>query len=141
MNDMTRLLVSVVAMVFATSAIAQANFDPSNIDAEAIEERLIAIKEELKLTDEQLEQIGPILTEGAQKRRAYLEENQETLQNARSSGRPNLRELAGLRRGMRKIDGETDKALGEVLDEEQLKGIKKLREEMRDELRQRAQER
>ena len=140
---MIRQALVVAVLLLSATALTQerGNFDISSVDVEELEKRLVAIRDELNLTDEQIDKITPILTTGAEERLEFLEENQDKLASARSSGRPNLRALRSIRQGLRKIDNKTDDGLAEVLDKDQMKAYKKIRDDMRDELRDRARQR
>jgi hypothetical protein len=96
--------------------------------AEQARQRLEQIKERLALTPEQVEQVRPILQDEVQKLKALRETHS-------SGGRRDRRKLG---RELKHIQGETDDQLKKVLSKEQMKELKKLRDEWRQQLRERA---
>jgi hypothetical protein len=90
--------------------------------------RLEQIKTRLALTPEQVEEVRPILQDEVQKLKA-LRETQS------GGGRRDRRKLG---RELKRIQGETDDRLKKVLSKEQMKELKKLRDEWRQQLRDRA---
>jgi hypothetical protein len=96
--------------------------------AEQASKRLEEIKARLALTPEQVEQVRPILQDEVQKLKALREK--------RSGG--GRRERRKMGRELKDIQGETDDQLEKVLSKEQMKELKKLRDEWRQQLRERA---
>ena len=96
--------------------------------AEQARKRLEEIKARLDLTPEQVEQVRPILQDEVQKLKALREKHSG---DGRRERRKMGRELKG-------IQGETDDQLKKVLSKEQMKELKKLRDEWRQQLRERA---
>jgi Spy/CpxP family protein refolding chaperone len=91
-------------------------------------QRLEQIKERLKLTPEQVEQVRPILSDEVQKLKALRESNS-------GGSRRDRRKMA---REFKRIQDEADEQLKKVLSKEQMNELKKLRDERRQELRERA---
>jgi Spy/CpxP family protein refolding chaperone len=95
---------------------------------EQARQRLEQIKERLTLTPEQVEQVRPILADEMQKLKALRESNS-------GGGRRDRRKMA---RELKEIQGDADDRLKKVLSKEQMQELKKLREESRQQLRERA---
>ncbi|MGJ5817472.1 hypothetical protein [Paludibaculum fermentans] len=96
---------------------------------ERAQERLQQIKDRLKLTPEQSEQVRPIVTEEFQQLKAIRDKH---------SGDSNRRGKLKMAREMRDVQSDTDKKLGKVLSKEQMEELKKMREEWRQQMRERA---
>jgi isopropylmalate/homocitrate/citramalate synthase len=93
-------------------------------------ERLEQLKARLKMTPEQVERVRPVLIEEAQKLKALREKADDTGESRRAR-----RKLA---RELRAIQDRTDDQLKKVLSKEQMNELKKIREERREQLRDRA---
>ena len=100
---------------------------PSAVPDQA-RQRLEQIKERLKLTPEQVEQVRPILSDEVQKLKALRESNS-------GGSRRDRRKMA---REFKRIQGEADDQLKKVLSKEQMSELKKMRDERRQQLRDRA---
>lgn len=96
---------------------------------EQARQRLEQVKERLKLTPEQVEQVRPILTEEVQKLRALRESN---------PGGGSRRDRLKMARELKRIQDDADDRLKKILTKEQMNELKKLREERRAEMRERA---
>jgi hypothetical protein len=94
---------------------------------EQARQRIEQIKERLKLTPEQVEQVRPIFADEVQKLKALREKNS-------GGGRRDRRKMA---REFKRIQGETDDQLKKVLSKEQMKELKALRDEWRQQMRDR----
>lgn len=91
-------------------------------------QRLEQIKERLKLTPEQLEQVRPILEDEVQKLKALRE----------SSSGGSRRDHRKMAREFKQIQDDADDRLKRVLSKEQMNELKKLRDERRQQLRDHA---
>jgi hypothetical protein len=91
------------------------------------------MKERLALTPEQIEQVRPIWIEEAQRLKALRDKN--------TAGGGNRRARMKLARELRDIQHDTDDKLEKVLSKDQMQELKKLRDEWRQQLRDRAGER
>ncbi len=91
------------------------------------EKRLMHLKERLQLSDQQVNQVRPILEEMAARHREIMEQ-------ARSQGGPGN---ASRRNDRRALQEATDARLGEVLSPEQMETWRSLREERRNRIKQR----
>lgn len=96
-------------------------------------ERLEQLEARLSLTPEQKEQLRPVLVDELQQMKALREKSQ-----AGGGSRRDRRKLA---REFRDIQGDTDKKLRAILNESQMAEMKKIREEWRQQIRERAQAR
>jgi hypothetical protein len=92
-------------------------------------QRLEQIKERLKLTPEQVEQVRPIIADEMQKLKALRDS---------SSGGGSRRDRMKMARELKRIQGDADDQLKKVLSKEQMNELKKIREERRQQLRERA---
>ncbi len=107
---------------------------------EQLEERVAEARERLDLTDEQVEQIQPIIESGMQATRAVLEENGIDLEARTASGsqrRLGLRQKRAIGRELGEISAEVREQMSEFLTDEQLAEYKKIQEERRAEMRER----
>jgi periplasmic protein CpxP/Spy len=91
-------------------------------------QRLEQIKERLKLTPEQVEQVRPILADEVEKLKVLREKNSG---GSRRDRRKMAREFKG-------IQDDADDRLKKVLSKEQMNELKKIRDERRQQLRDRA---
>ena len=125
-------LLTVCAAPTRVGAQEQAPVAPrgGQTQADAAIERLEQFKERLKLTPDQVERVRPVLIEEAQKLKALREK-------ADDSGRSRRARLE-LARELRAIRDQTDNQLKKVLSKEQMNELKKIREERREQLRDRA---
>jgi hypothetical protein len=103
---------------------AQENAAPQR--SEQFQQRLQQFKERLHLRPEQIEQVRPILVEEAQKMKEVRD---------RHAGEQNRRARLGMARELKGIQGSADDKLKKVLDKEQMKELKKMREEAREKFR------
>lgn len=92
-------------------------------------ERLEQIKERLKLTPEQVEQARPILMEEVQKLKALRDSN---------PGGGSRRDRLKMAREFKRIQDDADDRLKKVLTKDQMNELKKMREERRQQMRDRA---
>lgn len=108
--------------------------DATNARAAQARQRLEEMQQRLQLTPEQVEQVRPILVEEMQQFKEL---------RGRSSGSADQNRRARLKMGreLRDIQKSTDKKLEKVLSKPQMDELKKLREEWRQQLRERAAER
>lgn len=105
---------------------------------EQIRARIQETRERLNLTDEQIEQVTPILRAGFEAQMEVLEQHGIDIGN-RSGGRNRLR-LRQLRQLGRDLDAARERTveeLGAVLSEEQIEVYKEIQEERRQAMRER----
>ena len=95
----------------------------------------------LNLTDEQTEQLEPILLDHMEKRLAVMKKHGIS-QDSRSSGKQmGFRQLRAVKRDMDKINNQAEKQLAGVLSKEQFKEYKRIQDEQRGSMRAQLQER
>jgi hypothetical protein len=127
------LTVLLIGSIPGPSAAAAVQEQPAPAVPEQARQRLEEIKERLKLTPEQVEQVRPILVDEMQKLKALRESN-----DGGGAGRRDRRKMA---RELKRIQGDADDRLKKVLSKEQMEELKKIRDERRQQLRERAAER
>lgn len=130
------IVAAAVLVTSATQALAQGISDERLGDSE---ERIEEFQTRLRLTDEQLEEMRPVIAENSEKIRLALEEAglQQGGGGASSLGR---RGRIRLGRQIRDIQEETDKKMREILMDEQLDEYEAIQAERREELRARIQD-
>ena len=123
------LLQSIAWPVFAEVAAGK---------AAQILDSVLKIEAMLDLTDEQTEQLEPILLERSEKRLRVMEQHGISA-DFRSSGKKiGFFQRRAIKKDMVKIDKETEKQLARVLSENQLNEYKRIQDELRAEMRERA---
>jgi len=109
--------------------ILSAGLFASQQPLEQVRQRLEQIKDRLQLTPEQIEQVRPILIEELQQFRAVQQKYAEDDQNRR--GRLKMA------RELRDVQSSADDKLKKILSKQQMDEMKKIREELRQERRER----
>jgi hypothetical protein len=103
-----------------------------------VEERLAEAKARLELSDEQLEQMRPVIEEAVEAQRSILARYGIDLE---AEGGPEnklgMREARKLRQDISKVRNKTLEQLEEILTEEQLDEFQKLQEENREMMKKR----
>ena len=130
------IVAAAVLVTSATQALAQGISDERLGDSE---ERIEEFQTRLRLTDEQLEELRPVIAENSEKIRLALEE--AGLQQGGGGGASSLGRRGRIRLGrqIRDIQEETDKKMREILMDEQLDEYEAIQAERREELRARIQ--
>lgn len=128
----------VAAAVLATSATQALAQDISDERLGDFEERIEEFQTRLGLTDEQLEEMRPVIARNFEKTlQAFDEAGLEPGGGGASSlGR---RDRIRLGRQIRDIQDETDKKIRDILTDEQMDQYEEIQEERREELRARMQ--
>jgi hypothetical protein len=102
------------------------------------EQRMAEVKARLKLTDDQLGQVRPVLEDAAEAQRSVLLKYGIDLE---SEGGPKpklgMREGRKLRGDLQKVQSDTQKRLEGILTKQQLEEFKKLQQERSEEMRKR----
>ncbi|MYA41115.1 MAG: hypothetical protein F4Z31_05125 [Gemmatimonadetes bacterium] len=134
------LMASAAVALTATAASAQEPGDDERM-AE-LQQRLDEARERLKLSDEQIEQLLPVLTENFDSTRVVLEKhgiNLQSLAEGGSNRRFNLRQLRALSGDLDEVREAMFKKIEELgfLSDEQFAEFKKIQEEQRAALRER----
>ena len=138
------LMVLIVTCCCILPLAAQDQADEADQAArlEQLQERLQEARDRLALTDQQREQVRPILAAGFQAQRAVLAEHGiDLLAPAEERPRLNLRQLRALGADLDAVRADTLAALAEVLTADQLQTYRELQDERRQELRERLRER
>ncbi len=129
-------ITTVVALIALLGGAAQAK---ANDDRAAMaEEQMRQTFERLELTDEQIEQVEPILLESAAARQEILSKygmDPESRQG--SEGRPAMREMRAMRKEMQAVQKSVLDELEPILSEEQFEEFKLIQDDRRAEMRER----
>ena len=109
-----------------------------------LEKMIETAKHRLVLSDEQLEQIRPILKSNFEKRQQILKENGVDINSIKIEGsyeRPSFQELRAIKKDLTVIRKETSTALSKVLMDQQMNEYYKIEEERREKVRDRIRSR
>lgn len=102
------------------------------------EERLAEAKERLNLSDEQLEQVKPVMQAAAEAQRSILARYGMDLEAEGGPGNTlGMREARNLQKDLSKVRAESLQKLDGILTDEQLDEFEKLQEERRHEIQKR----
>lgn len=130
---MKRLITAVtIVALFAIGTQAMAEDDRAAMAKEQMQQTF----ERLDLTDEQIEQVRPVLEKSAAEQQEILARYGIDLEAPQSSSeKPGRRQLMAMRKGMEPVRKNTLTELGEILSDEQLEELKRIQEERRAEMR------
>ncbi len=109
--------------------------------ATMMREEMLQIFERLELTDEQIEQVEPVLQESARARRDIMAKygmDPRSRQNAES--KPSRSQMMAMRNEMEAVRKKTFAELEQILNAEQLEEFDVIRQERRAEMRERMRE-
>ena len=143
-----RICINFVVLMLLVSCATLTEEESVEKLPETPEERLEAIAERLELSDEQKQEVIPILMADMKARSDFWEENESTIEMLsrrfellQTAGPVELRELErDVRRLQSKLDqinDETNKQLKEHLSRKQLREFRKIRNELRDDFQSR----
>ena len=104
-----------------------------------LQERMAETRARLELTDEQVEQMQPVMQSATEAQQAILQRYGIDLDDPSSNKRLGFRDARKLKSDMSKVRSDTVKQLEQILSDEQLKEFKKIQEERRQEIKQRIQ--
>lgn len=106
--------------------------------ATQIEERIVETKERLKLSDEQVEQITPVLKSSIGAQMAVLEKHGIDLENRDSGNQTKLgfREARNLRKDLEDVRKSTLEQIEPILTQEQFSEYKKIQDERKKKMRE-----
>lgn len=125
-----------LALALGTFGNFPAQSEPEDQTAQ-LQQRLAEIRERLKLTEAQSEQITPIVETHLEAMRVVLEDYGIDLQDdPKSRKRLRLRELRALGKDTDKVRSATADKLSAVLDEAQMKEYRKIQAENKAEMRE-----
>ncbi|MXZ72324.1 MAG: hypothetical protein F4Z04_12600 [Acidobacteria bacterium] len=147
-RDYRIVAIAIAAVVWCASpAASNVSTAPGQEEARAeqleeLRQRLEEARTRLDLTDEQVEQVGPILRAGSEATLGVLQEHGIDLRG-RSGGanRLGFRQLRRLQRDLNAVREQTLDDLDEVLTDEQLEIYKEIQEENRQAMRERLRQR
>lgn len=123
----TKLAAMMLALALVSPTAAQQKpQEPSD----RVQQRLEEVKARLELTPEQMEQLRPVLADEAQKLRA--------LRDKYADGSASRRSRRNMARELKSIRSDTDERLKRILSTQQMEQLKDLREQWREEFRDRA---
>jgi hypothetical protein len=106
--------------------------------AAQVEQRMEEVRVRLDLSDEQLQQMMPVLAESMEKRRAVLSTYGIDPENrANNKGELGLRKALAMKKELNAIRTHTLRALDDVLTDEQLEEFKLMQAERQSEMRER----
>ena len=103
-----------------------------------IEQRMEVVRDRLDLSEEQLDQLAPVIEENMEKRRAVLSNygiDPENRTNATS--KLGLRKALAMKKELNAISTDTLQALDALLTDEQLQEFKRMQAELQSEMRER----
>ena len=106
-----------------------------------LEERIAQVKEHLDLSEEQVEQITPILKSALEAQKELLEDTDIARDGRRERDWKNVRQARQMRDRTNEIRENTRKELAAVLTEEQLEKYDEMQEERKAAMRERARDR
>ena len=124
----TRTLLTLFALILSLSASAAAQQAPDQQRNEQLQQRVQDLKERLNLTPEQAEQVRPIIVEEMQQLKAVRD---------KYSGDQSRRSRMKMGREMKGVQNATNDKLKNILTKQQMDELRKIREESRQEMRQR----
>jgi len=125
-----RNVIAAIAMVILAATSSGAAQNAGQTQGERADQRLAQMKDRLQLTPEQVEQVQPILADEMQKLK--------NLRDQYEGGEQNRRGRLKLAREARDIQAKSDEQLKKILSKPQMEELKKLREERRQQLRDRS---
>ena len=103
-----------------------------------VEQRMEEVRERLNLSDEQIDQMTPVLEESMEKRQAVLSSYGIDPENsANAKGKLGLRKALAMKKELNAIRTDTLRALDNVLTDEQLEEFKLMQAERQSEMRER----
>ena len=128
-----------MALAIAALPAVQAEEDR----AAQFEEQLAETKARLNLSDEQIEQLTPILRSGFEAQMAVLKENGIDLQNEDPGSREKLgfRDARKLRKDMKAVRANTSDEVEKILSDEQFAEYKEIQDERQKKMREMIKER
>ena len=133
----TRVLAAVAMTALFAIATQAAAAGEREMDPAALEERTNEMRERLDLTDKQVEAIEPILIDHLEKTGAVLKEYGIDLQSGeRPKERMGFREARKMKSDLDGVQSETEGALDDILDDDQMNEYRQIAEERRARIRE-----
>lgn len=127
---MTRLAACVALVLLSAGPAVARQEAGSQPQGTQVRQRLDEISQRLALSPEQIEQMRPILEDEMQKLKALREKH--------DAGGQNRRAKLKMARELRDIQNAADEQFEKILSKEQMDELKKIRQERREQLRERA---
>ncbi len=121
-----KAIVAFIGILSAPAALSPAEA-PDQPAREQAQERLQQLRERLQLTPEQVEQLRPVFQEQIRKLQAVRD---------KYSGQQSRRSRMRMARELRDVREATDERLRKILSKEQMDELKKIREEARQQFRE-----
>ncbi len=128
----TKFALMLAMLAFGSLALSQDD------RAAQAEEQIRQVLERLDLTDEQIEQVKPILENSFESRRAVMASYGIDIESREGGGEKlGLRKARSMRRDLDKIQEDTNAELKEILSAEQFDELEIIQQERRDQMRER----
>ena len=133
----------VASLAFAAIGIASMALAQERDRAGKLRQHLEEARARLKLTDDEIKRIRPILRAGIRSQAKVLEKHGLDIggRSGERSSRRSLRQLRQLGRDLDRVRGQTIRDLGAVLNEAQVKEYKQIQKERKQALRKRLRQR
>ena len=133
----------VASLAFAAIGIASMALAQERDRAGKLRQHLEEARARLKLTDDEIKRIRPILRAGIRSQAKVLEKHGLDIggRSGERSSRLSLRQLRQLGRDLDRVRGQTIRDLGAVLNEAQVKEYKQIQKERKQALRKRLRQR
>lgn len=146
MNSLKKISFIAFALMLMVGLQSPQHVKAQNVDQESVQTQLAEeaaeLKERLNLTEDQIEQMRPVLENSVERRLAILEKYDIDLENRDpDKKKPGYRTLRKMRKDMNKSREQTNKELSNILSDEQLKEYKKIQDERKDKMRAKLKER
>ena len=136
---MKRILASFSLVLLASLGLPAFADAKAERDA-AVADRLNEVRERLALTDEQVEQMAPVMEASMAKRRSIMARYGIDPQSG-PARRPGFRQARAMRGELNAVQADTLDSLAGILDNAQLEEFKRMQEEMRAQMRERMRSR
>ena len=137
---MKRIMPAVLATL-AVLAAPLANVEAQESNAAKLEQRIEETKQRLNLSEEQVEQITPVLERAGERARDVFAKHGLSADNREAAGNLTFRQKRALGKDMKEVRAQTLSEIEPILSDEQLAEFKKMQEERRAQLREQIQAR
>lgn len=135
---MTTIRSLLIVTLISLSALCAADTLAEDYQSAETEQRLAEARERLNLSEEQLEQLTPVLREGMAAQRRILSNYGIDLDNRNGSGNwLGLRQARAMRQEMALVRSDTIAAADKILTDAQLEELKQMQKERQKEMRER----
>jgi hypothetical protein len=130
-----------LVLLFTTYPAVAADNDERQLSEEQrarLEARIGEIRSRLDLSDQQRAQLEPVLRKDFERRVEVMRQHGVTRE---SDEQPGMREMRAIRKDLKAVREQTDAEVERILDDRQLEEYRKIRDEARDEMRERVRSR